>query len=156
MRVNWFVMLAVLVLLSWSCSREKRTPYGQKLTIAEPTKISKIMNDPESFVDQKVLIEGEILDVCEMQGCWIEIASDTPGERFKVKVNDGEIVFPTSAKGKMARAEGNIYKIEFNEKDALAYFKHMAEEKGEPFDSSSVTGPTTIYQLKGQGAVILD
>lgn len=51
----------------------------------------------------------------------------------------------------MARAEGNIYKIEFNEKDALAYFKHMAEEKGEPFDSSSVTGPTTIYQLKGQG-----
>lgn len=92
----------------------------------------KIMNDPESFVDQKVLIEGEILDVCEMQGCWIEIASDTPGERFKVKVNDGEIVFPTSAKGKMARAEGNIYKIEFNEKDALAYFKHMAEEKASP------------------------
>ena len=156
MRTKWFVFLSLLVMLGWACSGQKKgTTYGEALTLDKPTKISAIMAEPESFVDKDVLIEGEILDVCEMQGCWIEIASDTPGEKFKVKVDDGVIVFPTEAKGKKARAEGTVYRIEMNEKDALAYFKHIADEKGMPFDSTTVTGPMTIYQLKGASAVIL-
>jgi hypothetical protein len=58
------------------------------------------------------LIEGEILDVCPMMGCWIELKSDEADEMIKVKVNDGEIVFPMEAIGSTAMVEGKVYKLE--------------------------------------------
>jgi hypothetical protein len=30
----------------------------------------------------------------------------------------------------------------------------MAEDAGKEFDSSAITGPVTIYQIRGTGAVI--
>ena len=89
-----------------------------------------------------------------MAGCWIELSSDVEGEKIKVKVKDGEIVFPQEAKGKTAKVEGTVYKIELSKEDAIDYYKHQAEEKGENFDSTSVNSPVTIYQIKGLGAKI--
>ncbi|MCL4279076.1 MAG: DUF4920 domain-containing protein, partial [Ignavibacteriaceae bacterium] len=98
--------------------------------------------------------EGEVLDVCPNMGCWMEIKSDVEGEKIKVKVKDGDIVFPVEAKGKTALVEGTIYKIELTQEKAIEHFEHIAEEKGETFDPSTITGPMTIYQIKGLGAVI--
>jgi hypothetical protein len=39
-------------------------------------------------------------------------------------------------------------------KKSLEHFEHIAEEKGEEFDPSTITGPMTIYQIKGVGAEI--
>ena len=32
----------------------------------------------------------------------------------------------------------------------------LAEEKGEEFDPSTVTGPMTLYQIDGTGAVVTE
>lgn len=127
---------------------------GAELTLTEKTNISAILEDPESFLDKTVLVEGEVLDVCPNMGCWMEIKSDVEGEKIKVKVKDGDIVFPVEAKGKTALVEGTIYKIELTQEKAIEHFEHIAEEKGETFDPSTITGPMTIYQIKGLGAVI--
>ncbi len=95
-----------------------------------------------------------MLEVCAKAGCWMEIASDQSEQKIKVKVNDGEIIFPMAATGKTAKVEGEVYKIELSLEQALGYQQHLAEEQGVPFDSSSVTGPMTIYQIKGLGAEI--
>ena len=128
--------------------------YGAELTLTEKTSISSILEDPESYLDKTVLIEGEVLEVCPMMGCWMEIKSDDGEGMIKVKVKDGEIVFPVEAKGKTALVEGKVYKIELTQEKAIQHFEHVAEEKGETFDPSTITGPMTIYQIKGLGAVI--
>lgn len=128
--------------------------YGSEITLQEKTNISDILNSPEDYVDKKVLVEGEVIDVCQKMGCWMEIKSEVEGEKIKVKVKDGDIVFPVEAKGKSALVEGTVYKIELSQEEAVEYYQHIAEENDKEFDPSTVTGPVILYQIKGLGAEI--
>jgi hypothetical protein len=150
----YFLVSTIIMATVSFANDDDKVKYGNEITIEEKTKISEILEDPESFLDETVLVEGEILDVCPMAGCWIELSSDVEDEKIKVKVKDGEIVFPMEAKGSTALVEGKVYKIELTKEKAINYYEHMAEEKGEKFDPFSVTGPVTIYQIKGIGAEI--
>lgn len=143
--------LAANLLLALSDDKDK---YGKEITLEEKTNISDILADPENFIDKTVLVEGEILDVCPMMGCWIELKSDSKNSKIKVKVKDGEIVFPKEAKGKMAKVEGTVYKIELTKEKAIEFYSHEAEETGNEFDPATITGPVTLYQIKGLGAEI--
>ena len=146
-----FTILVVTIFISgFSIAQEK---LGTEITLLEKTKISDIVSNPVEYVDKKVLIEGEVLAVCQHMGCWMEVANEE-GQKIKVKVKDGEIVFPKEAVGKTALVEGEVYKIEMDEEEAKDYFEHMAEESNQEFDSSTVEGPTTIYHIKGLGVVI--
>jgi len=133
---------------------DDKDKYGKDITLKEKTNISDILSNPEDYLDKTVLVEGEVLDVCSMMGCWIELASNVEGEKIKVKVKDGEIVFPEEAKGKDALVEGTVYKIELTQEEAIDYYKHQAEERGDEFNPATVTEAVTIYQIKGLGAEI--
>lgn len=148
------ILPAFLFLCAISFAQSEETKLGNEITLTETTKISEILADPESYLDKTVLIEGEILDVCPMMGCWMEVKSDDGEGTIKVKVKDGEIVFPMEAIGSKAVVEGTVYKIELTHEKAIDHFEHIAEEKGEQFDPSTITGPMTIYQIKGLGAQI--
>ena len=127
--------------------------YGESLTLSEVTNVSSILADPEKFVGKKVLIEGTVLEVCQMKGCWIEVEGNTEGTLLKAQAEDDVIVFPQTAVGQTFQVEGEIYAINLTEKEAIEMAKHHAEEMGEEFDPSSVTGPETMYQIKVAGAV---
>ena len=148
------ILALMLLSVGLTFAQAEVANYGAELTLTEKTSISSILEDPESYLDKTVLIEGEVLEVCPMMGCWMEIKSDDGEGMIKVKVKDGEIVFPVEAKGKTALVEGKVYKIELTQEKAIQHFEHVAEEKGETFDPSTITGPMTIYQIKGLGAVI--
>ncbi|MGE5410775.1 MAG: DUF4920 domain-containing protein [Clostridiales bacterium] len=146
----WLIML-VIACNVFAGSVKK---LGKELTLKNKTKVSEILKKPDSFVGKKVLIEGMVVDVCSKRGCWMEIASDKSFQKIKVKVNDGEIVFPMEAKGKTAKVEGTVYQIKMTKEQAIERKKEEAKEKGKTFDPNSVKGPETIYQIKGLGAEI--
>jgi len=148
------IVLFVFISCSLIFAQSEEEKLGEGITLTEKTSISDILSDPESFLDQVVLIEGEVIDVCPKMGCWMELKSDSEEKIIKVKVKDGDIVFPMEAIGKMAVVEGKVYKIELTEEDAVGYMEHLAEEKGQEFDPSTVKGPMIIYQIKGIGAEI--
>lgn len=154
MKTTKTVLIVVLIFFITSCSSEKVEKYGEEIKSDQKVKISEILNNPNEFIGKTVLVEGEVLDVCKEAGCWMDIASDVPNQKIKIKVKDGEIVFPVEAKGKSALVEGVVYAIELDEEEAKEYFQHMAEDAGKEFDSTLVTGPITIYQIKGKGAEI--
>lgn len=89
-----------------------------------------------------------------MMGCWLQIQDGDKGLRVKVK--DGEILFPKNGAGKKAVAEGLLKKIELNQQQAVAWAKHEAEERGQKFDPSKIKSGMTMYQIQGTGAVVLD
>lgn len=147
--------ITILFFLLLSVAAYSQTDkYGKEISLKEKTSISKILAQPEEYVGKTVLVEGEILDVCAMAGCWMELKSDAENQKIKIKVKDGDIVFPVEAKGKDALVEGTVYKIELTKEEAADYYEHVAEEQGTEFDKATVTGPVTFYQIKGIGAEI--
>lgn len=128
--------------------------YGTGLSLTEETPISTILADPNAFEGQRLRVRGEAVGVCAKRGCWIELKSDVPFQSLRVKVTDGEIVFPMSAKGRVVVAEGVLQKIVVPVEDLRKAMAAAAKEKGEAFDESSITEPRIIWQLRGLGASI--
>jgi hypothetical protein len=128
--------------------------YGKGVVSTELVRVSSLLDNASTFVGKTVAVEGKVVDVCAKRGCWIELASDRPFEKIRVKVDDGVIVFPLELRGKTARAEGTLEAIDLTKEDAIKHFEHLAEERGESFDPSTVIGPMKIYRIKGTGALV--
>jgi hypothetical protein len=152
--MNKIFFIIFLIFLSANFLSAQENKLGEIITLTEKTDISSILENPEEFLGKKVLVEGEIVEVCQAAGCWMDIKSQDPNEKIRIKVKDGVIVFPVESIGSKALVEGEVYKIELDEEEAKIYFEHMAEDAGIEFDESTVTGPVTLYQIKGIGAEI--
>ena len=132
------------------------TRLGKPLALKETTPIETVLSSPALFAGKQVQVKGKITEVCQMAGCWMALKDTQSGKSIRIKVNDGEIVFPGESVGKTAIAEGAFTKIELSRDQAVAQAKHEAEERGRKFDPSKVKSGVTIYQIHGTGAVVLD
>lgn len=128
--------------------------YGKPISLKEETEVSKILVHPEAYEGKAVLVSGTIVDVCPKRGCWIDLAGKDDYQKIRVKVKDGEIVFPLSARGNHAQVQGIVERLELSVKQARRWKAHQAEEHGEVFDTTSITQPLTIWRIKGVGAKI--
>ncbi len=131
------------------------TNLGKPLTLDKPMSIAEVSAKADSLNGKTVQVKGRITEVCQMAGCWMALV-DEEGKTIRVKVNDGDIVFPKTAVGKMAIAEGEFKKIERSKDQAIAQAKHEAEESGRKFNPASIKSGTTTFQINGVGAVILE
>jgi len=157
MRIGLPIVLGLTTaVIACGTPEQAGTVYGEPLTLSDTTLVSTILTDPDAHVGQHVLVAGTVVEVCEKRGCWLELASDREHETLRVKVEDGVIVFPLSARGHRAVVEGVVERIDLTEEQAIEQARNHAEEQGIPFDSTAVTGPTTTYQLRGIGAVIAE
>jgi len=129
---------------------------GAPLALKQQTSIAVLEARPAEYVGKVVQVKGKVVEVCEKAGCWMNLADPNSSARVRIKVNDGEIVFPKTAVGRMAVAEGTFTKIDLTKDQLIAQLKHEAEENHKKFDPSSVTAGKTIYQIKGSGAVVRD
>ena len=152
------ILFATLVLILTGCepTQFEGTSYGEAVSLTEKTDVSKILDNPSIYLGEKVLVEGTIVEVCTSKGCWMDIASDRDFEKIQIKVDDGVIVFPVSARGQQALVEGIVEELQYTEEQAIEQAKHMAEERGIEFDPSTITGPQTVYRIRGVGAIIAD
>lgn len=115
--------------------------------------IEQLMASPEKYLGKMVSVQGKVKEVCPMAGCWVDMTDKD--QQVRIKVKDGEIVFGKELVGKQVQAHGTVYKFDLTHEQAIEYFKHLAEEKNETFDPSSVTGGTTIYQIGGIGLKVI-
>lgn len=147
------LLLAATPALADTC---EKTSYGAGVTLTEPTAIAAILDQPAAYAGKEVRVEGEVHAVCEMAGCWMEIQAAGGGGTVKVKVKDGDIVFPLAARGKQAVAQGKVEDLEMSRAKYVNYRQHAAKETGEKFDEASLSGdgPFHVYQIAGTGAEI--
>lgn len=149
-------ILASVCAAALSMTAIAETKLGKPLVLKEQTAIDVLLTSPASYTGKQVQVKGKITEVCQMQGCWMALTDTASGKMIRIKVNDGEIVFPTESVGKSAVAEGKLVKIELTKEQAIERAKHEAEERGRKFDASKIKSGETIYQIRGTGAVVLD
>jgi starvation-inducible outer membrane lipoprotein len=151
--MRMFLILAVIA-MSPAVAFPEETKLGQPVDVAAATSISDILAQPESYLGRTVRIEGEVTNVCPEMGCWMEVRDPQTRKSLRVKVDDGQIVFPKTAKGRMVTAQGKIEKMALTREQYIAYLEHEAQELGTKADTSGVKSGATIYRLRGAGAVI--
>src|SRR5690348_4166351 len=98
MKLTFVALAAVTVLFA------AEVKLGKPLSQKEPMPLAALMSKPDQYVGQTVQVKGKITAVCQMMGCWMELTNDS-GAKVRIKVEDGDIVFPKDSAGKMAIAE---------------------------------------------------
>jgi len=142
-------LILILIFLYNGCSNKnyeeiqlnKKNPigiYGEKLSNGVIHNINYLLEYPEEYLDKNILVKGKISEVCPMRGCWLEIEDTINHEKIRVKVTDGEIVFPFSAKGKSLIAEGKFSKLILTEQKAKNWKAHLMLERGIKIDTSEI------------------
>jgi hypothetical protein len=125
------------------------TKFGDGVTVEQATKIEAILANPAGYAGKTVRIDGVATAVCTHMGCWMAVASvDNPsGPTIRLKVDDGVIVFPVTAKGKRVSAQG-VYEA-VGGPGAGPDAKEAAGEHARVDPKASKD-----YQLKATGAIV--
>ncbi|MCV6621860.1 MAG: DUF4920 domain-containing protein [Cellvibrionaceae bacterium] len=132
------------------------TQFGSGAQMDQLEDLSQVMQAPKDYSNQTITVKGIIKEVCHKKGCWMELSAGEQYDNLIVKVKDGDMVFPISARGKTAYATGVLNSTELNIKQTQAYLAHRAEENKLEFDPTSVTKGMTLYRLKPTGVTISD
>ena len=141
------VLLATTVMMvSMSVPARGADTFGSAPTVKDATPIAQLLAKPADFQGKTVRVEGIVTDVCSMMGCWMGIApTDAPkGQAILIKVDDGVIVFPTSARGKRATAQGVVERIGSADAEGQEAAREQAAGSGE----------TARWQIKATGAIV--
>ena len=132
---------------------------GIEISNNDISPITELLNNPCGYLGNNVTINGTIVDVCPMMGCCIEVKDFTSEEVIRVKVKDGDIIFPKESKNKEVLVEGVFSKLDFTEDQAIQWKIHLAEEKGIQLSSEDITldaSDLVEYRIQGLGAKIID
>ncbi|MEO5898365.1 MAG: DUF4920 domain-containing protein [Vicinamibacterales bacterium] len=125
----------------------EETTLGKGVTLKEATPIAALIEKPADFAGKTIRVDGVATAVCEEMGCWLALSADGAkgSKTVRLKVEDGVIVFPISAKGKNVSAEGVFEEIGAQDEHGM----ESAEEHGRHDAAASRT-----YQIKATGAII--
>ncbi|MBU0914563.1 MAG: DUF4920 domain-containing protein [Gammaproteobacteria bacterium] len=152
-RVTPLLLITTLAFISFTAAAVN---FGGTVDKTKLVEVADILTKPQSYLQQHLTVKGTVEAVCQKKGCWMQFAADAKQPTFRIKVKDGDMVFPVSAKGKTAYASGKLDPIEMDLESTREYLAHKAEEQGEAFDPQSVTEAITLYQLVPVAVEIAD
>ena len=166
--MNKQILLLVLLCVYMGCGSHrsesdllnKKNPigiYGNFSSVEKIQSIKDLISNKDVFINKKVKIRGLIKEVCPMRGCWLEVTDENGIDKLRIKVTDGDIVFPLSARGRNIEAEGQFSILTLNKQQAKNWKKHLAAEKGIEIDTSEIIlsqNDYFEYRLNTAGAKI--
>ena len=166
--MNKQILLLTLLCICIGCISDKsesdllnkKNPTGIYGNFSSAEKIQNIVDlisNKDVFINKEVKIRGLVNEVCPMRGCWLEVVDENGIDKLRIKVTDGDIVFPLSAKGRSIEAEGQFSILTLNKQQAKNWKKHLAVEKGIEIDTSEIIlsqNDYFEYRLNTTGAKI--
>ena len=149
--------LTLLLAIATTISLEAKTlTFGDGADIDSNIAIQTVMAEPTSYLQGPITVKGEIVKVCKMRGCWVELAAGRDQPNLLIKVRDGDMVFPMSTIGRTAYATGKLTANELDVEQTRQFLAHRAVENKLTFDPTSVTTGMTLYRLTPTGVTIVD
>lgn len=115
--------------------------YGEDLSDAAITPLAQITASPQEFAGQTIKTEGEITQVCQRMGCWMEMRAEgaTP---VRVPMAGHSFFLPKEASGRHCTIEGEVVLRELTDAER----EHLASEGAQIL--------TAAMQINATGVVI--
>jgi len=144
--------LVPLCLLLAACASTANLPPGEK--IGEPVEPREIVHyavveaDPPAFFEKTLLVEADVLAVCQNKGCWmlIEDGGRVAMVRWFTECG-GKYAFPKDLAGKRVLIQGNCYPKKLTADDVAHYSQEAGRELDIPLDG---------YEINASAIVVLD
>ena len=92
--------LALLLVASTAFAGEVVTRGAAISPDARAIPLAQLLEQPEAYTKDPVVVEGEIAAACSRKGCWMQLGD------VRVTFKDYGFFIPLDAKGMKARAEG--------------------------------------------------
>ena len=103
-KIGFFALALALSSLSTLSSAGQH--FGPKFDASNSVTVQQVLAKPTEFLAKPFTVQGKIDAVCQKKGCWMQFETADNQPTFRLKVKDGDMVFPVSAKGKNAYAHG--------------------------------------------------
>jgi len=145
-RVSRAAAAALLAALVLAAAPSAAAVYGSGVDLAEAVPLPRVVADPAPWLGRTIRVEGLVVEVCEARGCWLELGGGDPPVTLRVKVDDGVIVFPLSARGRRAVVQGVLLRVGTGD-----YPGSGREGRADGPDRHPAAG---TLQLRATGAVI--
>lgn len=97
-----------LAVASVMFTAQAATLFGAAVDKTAVLPVEQLLAEPQNYLDKVVTVSGTVDSVCSKQGCWMKFTANADSGPFRIKVRDGDMVFPLSAKGKTAYASGTV------------------------------------------------
>ena len=124
--------------------------FGAEITAENAIPASEL---PGLLVDKEQVnakLAGDIQAVCQMSGCWMDVAMDN-GEIIHVTFKEDAFVLPKDAAGKSTVIEG----VGSFEEIPVSMLKHLAEDEGKSQEEiDNITEPKMEYVFVAHGVII--
>ncbi|MDG1478913.1 MAG: DUF4920 domain-containing protein [Myxococcota bacterium] len=126
------------------------THYGSEFTLSDALTAAELLGEPAKYVDQNVLVEGRVTDVCQKAGCWMVITDDTTTMRVLMK--DHGFAVDKGGTGATCRIEGTLVAKEIDPE----FVAHLESESQNTADmpEKQATG-NTVYELNATGVAMM-
>ena len=165
--INQYIFI-LCVLYIFGCGKEpsefellnKPNPkgnYGKSLSDGIIKDVRQLLENPKRYLNEEILAKGIVKEVCPMRGCWMQISDDSIFGNIRVKVTDGEIIFPKSAKNHNVTVGGTFVRLDLSKEQAVNWKVHLEAEKGielNPNDIILKKEDYFEYRINCTGAVI--
>lgn len=124
--------------------------YGAEFTLGDALTAAELLSTPEKYVDQNILVEGKIADVCQKAGCWMVITDDNTTMRVLMK--DHGFAVDKGGTGATCRVEGTVTAREIDPE----FVAHLESESTnvEAMPEKNVEG-NVVYELTATSVSML-
>jgi hypothetical protein len=152
------LMTAAILAVSagWLCAAAPEgAVYGEGVTLEESIEIQTLLGDPDPWLGKRVRVDGVVSAVCQHRGCWMQIKDPDSERAIRIKVEDGVIVFPTSAIGKDAAAEGIFEAVPVKTTASSPHHHHKhGEGEAHHAECAGEAVEDRVLLIRGTGAIV--
>lgn len=126
------------------------TYYGEKITPDGAIPVDELATAMGDKTEMAVKITGEVADVCQKKGCWMELKT-ADGKGLRITFKDYGFFMPKDCHGKTAIAEG-IAKIE---ETSVADLQEYAKDAGKSAEEiAAITTPQKELVFEASGVIL--
>ena len=116
--------LVVFVLAGTASAQEEVITRGDAIGSSPVVDLADALSTIHAYLDSSVILEGEVRKVCQVKGCWLELAQEGASRGLRVTFKDYGFFVPTDSDGYAARLEGVFETNVFSKREA----DHLIEE----------------------------
>jgi len=126
------------------------TVFGENITIEKVADARRLPSLMESTQQKDVKLIGEVVNVCQMSGCWLDIDIGN-NQVVHVTFKDEAFVVPKDLAGRMVMIDG----IASTEILSVDMQKKIAADEGKPqTEIDNIQNPVTEYYFEAKGLAI--
>jgi hypothetical protein len=155
MKSLFIILLMATALFTTNCQAQnkkgtKENVYGKSLTPEKSIAASILPTLLKSKDSVAVKVSGQVQDVCQAKGCWMDIKL-TDKSVMKVRFKDYGFFVPKDIKGKTVVINGMAY----NKSVSVADQRHYAQDAGKPeSEIKAITQPKQNITFIADGVLV--